>query len=106
MGQSSGYLGAKLTECLELAKEEMEADKEGHPGQKPRTRANPLMCRNGKAVLVPLRPKGSPWYAIYVASPKLANKKFHKKFRKGFRTPYNHFFELVGLVKDSELFKR
>jgi hypothetical protein len=25
----------KLTECLELAEEEMAADKEGHPGQNP-----------------------------------------------------------------------
>jgi hypothetical protein len=69
----------KLTECLELAEEEMAADKEGHPGQNPRrTKASPLMCRNDEGVLVPLRPKGSTWYAIYVEPPQLDNKKFHQ----------------------------
>jgi hypothetical protein len=97
----------KLTECLELAEEEMAADKEGYPGRNPRrTKANPLMCRNDEGVLVPLRPKGSTWYAIYVESPQLDNKKFHQKFRKRFRTPYSHFLELVRMVKESDLFKR
>jgi hypothetical protein len=65
-----------------------------------------LMCRNDKGVLVPLRPKGSTWYAIYVKSPQLDNKKFHQKIRKHFRTPYSHFLELVRMVKESDLFKR
>jgi hypothetical protein len=97
----------KLTECLELSEEEMAADKEGHPGRNPRqTKANPLMYRNDEGILVPLRPKGSTWYAIYVESPQLDNKKFHQKFRKRFRTPYSHFLELVRMVKESDLFKR
>jgi hypothetical protein len=53
-----------------------------------------------------LRPKGSTWYAIYIESPQLDNKKFHKKFRKRFRTPYSHFLELVRMVKESDVFKR
>jgi hypothetical protein len=60
------------------------------------------MCRNDKGVLVPLRPKGSIWYAISVKSFQLDNKKFHKRFS----TPCSHFLELVRIVKESDLFKR
>jgi hypothetical protein len=99
-------LEEKLAECLELAEEEMEADKEDHPVRNRRMKANPLMCRNDEGDLVPLRPKGSTWYAIYVESPNLDSDKFHKKFRKRFRTPYSHFLELVDMAKKSDLFKR
>jgi hypothetical protein len=82
----------KLTDILKLCKEEMEADKEEHPGRNWQMKANPLMRRNDEGILVPLRPKGSTWYVIYVESPALDNNKFRKKFRKHFRNLYSHFF--------------
>jgi hypothetical protein len=96
----------KIIECLELAKEDMEADKEGHPGQNGRMKANPLMCRNDRGILVPFRPKGNTWYAIYVKSPEIDNKKFHKKFRKCFRTPFGHFLTVGRMANGSDLLKR
>jgi len=48
----------------------------------------------------------SLWYNSYVRHPHLDCKRFHNKFRRRFRMPYGQYVDLVGMVKESNLFDR
>ena len=61
--------------------------------------------RDSSGNLVPLEPRETVWWQLYVDSPPLESKQFHKKFRRRFRMPYVSFQELLSLVKeDSDCF--
>jgi hypothetical protein len=51
---------------------------------------------------VECKPKNSPWYLMYVASPQTNEAKFNKKFRR----PYSSYLELVELAQASDVFSR
>ena len=46
-----------------------------------------FMTRNEQGILVPMNPKGTSWYLLYVESPMLDCPKFLHKFRLRFRLP-------------------
>lgn len=56
--------------------------------------------------MVPIDPRETIWWSIYVASPCLNNQSFVKKFRRRFRLPYDQYLELVEDVRQSELFHK
>jgi hypothetical protein len=63
-----------------------------------------ILDENGNRV--PLTPKMSNWYQLYVNEPDITNKKFHLKFRRRFRVPFEQYQELLAEATNCELFKR
>jgi hypothetical protein len=51
--------------------------------------------------LIPLDPKFTLWYSLYVSQPQVHKPKFLKKFRRRFRLPYDKFVELVDICKEA-----
>ena len=50
---------------------------------------------------VPVSPKSTSWYRLYVSHPNVDNPKFHKQFRRRFRLPHHKFVELVNIFKEA-----
>ena len=62
------------------------------------------MKRNANGDTVPIDPKETIWWSLYIESPKTDNKQFCRKFRRRFRCKYDKFLELLEMVKQDDHF--
>jgi hypothetical protein len=96
-----------LDDCIYLAETEMREETEcGKPRSRRAMKSRYMRTRNDAGDIVPLLPKDTVWYRLYVTTPDLDNPKFHQKFRRRFRLPHDSFCELVTWVREDDLFAR
>jgi hypothetical protein len=68
--------------------------------------------RHPSAILLPsgetfqVNPRSSVWYTMYVGSPAIDDRNFHKMFGLRFRVPYNFFISLSQEMKINAAFER
>jgi len=96
----------RITSALELAEEEMEEHPTTSPRKKRSVQRHDLYVRNEHGEKVPMHPRISPWYAMYVECPSTENLRFQKKFRRRFRLPFSEYEKLLVDVRAHSLFLR
>ena len=94
-----------LNECDDLAREEEGLRKSQRKRSSSGVRRGHMpMKRNVNGDTVPISPKETIWWSLYIESPQKENKQFCRKFRRRFRRNHDKFLELLAMVKEDDHF--
>ena len=72
------------------------------PRKKTRVRQTKTMFEPSSGVDVPMTPRHSLWWLLYIHKPNVECPQWNKVFRKRFRLPYQSFIGLLKIVKDND----